>query len=63
MKLFDRKIGNEMASFMRQNFHLIMIAEHFDESMVLLAELLCWPLEAVASFKHNVRLSEKKVNL
>ena len=25
-------------------FHLVMVAERFDESLVLLADLLCWPL-------------------
>ena len=27
-----------------KNFHLVMIAEHFEESLVLLSHQLCWPL-------------------
>ncbi len=37
-------------------FDLIMVAERFDESMVLLADLLCWDLEADMSYlKTNAR--------
>jgi hypothetical protein len=38
-----------------------MIAERFDESMVLLADLLCWPLEKVTSLKVNARKPHLKV--
>jgi len=47
---------------MERSFHLVMISERFEESMVLLADLLCWPLEKVASFKVNVRKSELKAS-
>ena len=40
-----------------------MIAERFDESMVLLADLLCWPLEKVVSLKVNARKPELKVSI
>ncbi|XP_078062383.1 galactose-3-O-sulfotransferase 4 isoform X3 [Mustelus asterias] len=36
-------------------FHLILLAEYFDESMVLLKEALCWELDDVVSFKLNFR--------
>ncbi|NXJ58640.1 G3ST4 sulfotransferase, partial [Spizaetus tyrannus] len=36
-------------------FALVLLAEHFDESLVLLREALCWPEEAVAAFAHNGR--------
>lgn len=36
-------------------FQLVLIAEYFDESMVLLKEALCWGLEDVVSFKLNLR--------
>ncbi|XP_042654206.1 galactose-3-O-sulfotransferase 4 [Tyto alba] len=36
-------------------FPLVLLAEHFDESLVLLREALCWPEEAVAAFAHNGR--------
>ena len=35
----------------------------FDESMVLLADKLCWPLDYVKSFKLNARKSAYKVTL
>ncbi|XP_051814318.1 galactose-3-O-sulfotransferase 2 [Acanthochromis polyacanthus] len=41
-----------------QDFHLILISEYFDESMILLKHVLCWSLEDVASFRLNSR-SEK----
>ena len=36
-------------------FDLVMIAEQFDESLVLLANLLCWNLTQVTSLKVNAR--------
>ncbi|NXJ91984.1 G3ST2 sulfotransferase, partial [Corythaixoides concolor] len=38
-----------------QNFHLILIAEYFDESMILLKHTLCWDLDDVIYFKLNSR--------
>lgn len=36
-------------------FSLVLLAEHFDESLVLLRRALCWPEDAVAAFAHNGR--------
>ncbi|KAG0728576.1 Galactosylceramide sulfotransferase [Chionoecetes opilio] len=36
-------------------FHLVMIAERMDESLVLLKHLMCWGDEDVAAMAHNVR--------
>lgn len=38
-----------------QNFHLILIADYFDESMILLKHALCWDLDDVVYFKLNSR--------
>ncbi|NXN31891.1 G3ST2 sulfotransferase, partial [Nycticryphes semicollaris] len=38
-----------------QNFHLILIADYFDESMILLKHTLCWDLDDVVYFKLNSR--------
>ncbi|KAK2912236.1 galactose-3-O-sulfotransferase 2 isoform X1 [Channa argus] len=38
-----------------REFHLILISEYFDESMILLKHALCWSLEDVVSFKLNSR--------
>lgn len=39
----------------QRDFHLILISEYFDESMILLKHVLCWSLEDVVSFKLNSR--------
>ncbi|XP_060106058.1 galactosylceramide sulfotransferase [Heteronotia binoei] len=38
-----------------QRFHLVMLLEYFDESLVLLKDLLCWELEDMLYFKLNAR--------
>ncbi|XP_027325817.1 galactosylceramide sulfotransferase isoform X4 [Anas platyrhynchos] len=38
-----------------QRFHLVMLLEYFDESLVLLKDLLCWQLEDILYFKLNAR--------
>ncbi|NXH19606.1 G3ST4 sulfotransferase, partial [Bucco capensis] len=40
---------------LEHDFSLVLLAEHFDESLVLLREALCWPREAVDTFAHNGR--------
>ena len=41
-------------------FHLIMLAEQFDESIILMKELLCWAEEDVVTFKLNTKEADKK---
>ncbi|KAM7399903.1 hypothetical protein PAMP_019140 [Pampus punctatissimus] len=43
-----------------QDFHLILISEYFDESMVLLKHALCWSLDDVVSFKLNSRSEQTR---
>ncbi|XP_076020402.1 galactosylceramide sulfotransferase isoform X2 [Genypterus blacodes] len=38
-----------------ERFHLVLIAEHFDESLILLKDLLCWTMEDLLFFKLNAR--------
>ena len=45
------------------SFHLVMLAERFEESMVLLASHLCWPLDNVKTFRVNARKEAFKVKL
>ena len=59
--LFEVDAAYSVALKIMKKFDLVMIAEHFDESMILMADLLCWPLKYVASFKNNVLPSNKKV--
>lgn len=46
-----------------KDFDLVLLAENFQESMVLLAHELCWPLDYVKSFKLNARKADYKVEL
>ncbi|KAM9312687.1 galactose-3-O-sulfotransferase 4-like [Gastrophryne carolinensis] len=42
-------------------FKLVLLAEYFDESMILLKEELCWELDDVVTFKLNSRKSSKQL--
>lgn len=44
-------------------FNLVLIAERMEESLVLLADRLCWPLEYVTHLDLNVRKPERTVRL
>jgi len=46
-----------------KQFDLVLMADHFDESMVLLAQELCWPIDHVKSFRLNARKASYKVDL
>ncbi|NXX74992.1 G3ST2 sulfotransferase, partial [Urocolius indicus] len=43
---------------LEQSFQLMLIAEYFDESMVLLRHSLCWELDDVVYFRLNSRSQE-----
>ena len=62
---FDAEDLEERASVaiaaIEQDFHLILITDYFDESMILLKHALCWSLEDVVSFMLNSR-SDKAHN-
>lgn len=51
----DREAVAEAVAGVERVFAMVLLAEHFDESLVLLREALCWPEEAVVSFPHNRR--------
>jgi len=44
---------------MDEDFDLVMIAEDFDASIVLLSDVLCWPLQNMTSLKLNARKKSK----
>ncbi|XP_045930010.1 galactose-3-O-sulfotransferase 2 [Micropterus dolomieu] len=50
----EHRIGMAIAAI-EQDFHLILISEYFDESMILLKHALCWSVEDVVYFKLNSR--------
>ncbi|KAM3655981.1 LOW QUALITY PROTEIN: galactose-3-O-sulfotransferase 4 [Ammospiza maritima maritima] len=43
-------------------FPLVLLAERFDESLVLLRHRLCWPRDAVDLFPHNSRGSSRNLS-
>lgn len=45
-----------------KTFDFIAITEYFDESLILLGEILCWPLEQLAYFSINQRHDAKTKN-
>lgn len=44
-------------------FHLVLVAERMDESLVLLRHLMCWDLDDVVAFKLNARSPKFKSDL
>ncbi|KFW12098.1 Galactose-3-O-sulfotransferase 2, partial [Eurypyga helias] len=52
-----------MLKAIEASFDLLLISEYFDESMVLLKEMLCWDLDSVVSFPLNIRDSSAKPHL
>lgn len=42
------------------DFHLVLISDYFDESMILLRHALCWSLEDVISFRLNSRSEQTR---
>ncbi|KAK4819703.1 hypothetical protein QYF61_010797 [Mycteria americana] len=51
----NKKYIQAVLKEIEQNFHLILIADYFDESMILLKHTLCWDLDDVIYFKLNSR--------
>ncbi|OWK49638.1 Galactose-3-O-sulfotransferase 2 [Lonchura striata] len=49
-----------MLKAIEASFDFLLISEYFDESMVLLKEMLCWDLDSVVSFPLNIRDSSTK---
>ena len=46
-----------------KSFDLVLIAEQFDQSLILLSDELCWPLQNVTSLKLNARKKSSIVTL
>lgn len=55
-KFFDSpNIVNNFIDAIDSMFHLVLIQERMDESLILLKHLLCWSTLDVVTFRHNVR--------
>ena len=46
-----------------QEFHLVMLMEYFDESLIMLKNLLCWDIDDIVYFHHNQRRKPQKRNI
>lgn len=57
------KYARRFAAEVERTFSLVMIAEYFDESLVLLRRLLSWDLEDVLYVKLNMRTPSSKSSL
>lgn len=57
------KYAKRFAAEIDSVFSLVMIAEYFDESLILLRHLLSWDLEDVLYVKQNMRMPSTKGNL
>jgi len=56
----DVAIDNYIAKI-KKELDLVMITERMEESLILFRHLLCWNLEDIVVFDHNVRSSDKAV--
>ena len=60
---FNAAVAQKEIDRLKNEFDFVMITEMLEESLVLLAQHLCWPLEWVAYISHNVRKPDTKVIL
>ena len=51
---------NEYIQFLDKEFHLVMIMDYFDESLVLMKRLLCWEIDDILYVKLNERQEKEK---
>jgi len=63
MDLSSQNIVDKRIQELQKELDFVLLADRFDESMVLLASKLCWPLEYVRSLKINARKKSFKVTL
>lgn len=56
------KVKQEISA-MEKRFDLILIAEYFDESVILLKDLMCWDFNDIITFKLNSRKESKRHEL
>ncbi|XP_044144410.1 galactosylceramide sulfotransferase [Bufo gargarizans] len=54
MDIEDSAVSNLLKQ-LDSRFHLIMLLEYFDESLLLLRDLMCWNMDDILYFKLNAR--------
>ena len=60
LELEEDHVIRKRISQMESEFRLVMIMEHFDESLVLLKIEMCWQLEDILYIKQNQRKTHSK---
>ncbi|KAM8829040.1 galactosylceramide sulfotransferase isoform 2-T2 [Spinachia spinachia] len=58
----DRRVARDI-NILSKRFDLVLFAEYFEESLVLLKDTLCWTTEDILYFKLNVRRSSSVSHL
>ncbi|XP_028413997.1 galactose-3-O-sulfotransferase 2-like [Dendronephthya gigantea] len=56
----NEAMTREQLEVISRKFNLILIMEHFDESLILLRRKLCWTLDDVVYFKLNQQLGKNE---
>ena len=54
-KMYDHNVVENKIKEMEDHFHLVMILEHFDESLILMKDILCWDTQDITNLKLNAR--------
>lgn len=49
---------SEVVDILLARFDFLLLTERMDESLVLLADMMCWPLEDVVEFRQNIELNK-----
>ncbi|CAL4158123.1 unnamed protein product, partial [Meganyctiphanes norvegica] len=61
--LKDNSVLNQALQLLDRTFHLVMVSEHMDESLVLLKHLLCWNDEDIIGLAKNIRKDHYRTRL
>ena len=57
----DENRVHEKLTEIAKYFKLVLIMEHFDESLVLLKRKMCWNINDIVYFKHNMQIKTNEV--
>ena len=61
-KMYDHNVVENKIKEMEDHFHLVMILEHFDESLILMKDILCWDTQDITNLKLNARKVDEVLN-
>ena len=58
----NRNVVKQYIKYIEEEFDLVLINEYYDESLILLKNLLCWDLEDILYMKQRVRKTRASLN-